>query len=51
MRQVIDDVFDDNLVREKRKKWVEHASFSNPSEARRERAVDGLRRAGEARRQ
>jgi hypothetical protein len=30
MRQVIDEVFDDNLVREKRKKWVEHARFSNP---------------------
>lgn len=29
MRQVIDSVFQDQLVRELRKKWVEHARFSN----------------------
>lgn len=30
MKRVIDTVFDDPAVKEKRKKWVEHSRFNNP---------------------
>jgi len=30
MKRIIDDVFDDKQIAEKRKKWVDHARYNNP---------------------